>query len=55
MCIFGKVLSIVEIFKNLYLDWLQTTPGICLLEFINILSAWYVCLEVSEIQQMHSA
>lgn len=43
LCKIGKVFSIIKIFRDLYLDWLQTIPGICLLKFINILSS-QVCV-----------
>lgn len=33
MCIIGKVFFIVKIFKDLYHDWLQTTPGAPLLVY----------------------
>lgn len=39
MCISSKVFSIAKIFKDVYLDWLQTSPDICLLKFLNILSS----------------
>lgn len=43
MCKTVKVFLVVKILKDLYLDWLQTIPGLCLLRFINILSS-QVCV-----------